>query len=114
MNYDLCNCGAAVEVEAKLHDDSVVRANICESDIGERTVHKPHRPIGLYIVLASAAVLVAIGWAFAKYCPDVRINYETMQYEAVFNVKVFVAFTLAALAEVGGYIYYCYYEYTHQ
>ena len=67
----------------------------------------------LCLVLASALVLVVIGWAFAKYCPDVRINYETMECEAVFNVKLFAAFLLAALVEVGSYIYYCYYEFTH-
>ena len=114
---DFSNCGAAAEVvEVKLHDvdDSVVRANMCESGIGERFVHKPCKPIDLYIVLASAVALVVIGWVFAKYCPDVRINYETMECEAVFNVKMFAAFLIAALAEVGGYIYYCYYEFTHQ
>lgn len=117
MRYfnDFCNCGAAAEVSAvKLHDDddNAVRANMCESGIGERFVYKSYRPIGLYIILASAVALVVFGWMFAKYCPDVRINYETMECEAVFNVKLFVTFLLAAFAEVGGYAYYCYYELT--
>jgi hypothetical protein len=118
MRYfdDLSNCGAVAEVvTVKLHDDddSVVRANTCESGIREHFVYKPCRPIDLYIVLASAVALVVFGWIFAKYCPDVRINYETMECEAVFNVRMFVTFLLAALAEVGGYAYYCYYELTH-
>ena len=113
---DFSNCGAVAEVVAvKLHDDddSAVRANTCESGIREHFTRKSYRPIDLYIVLASAVALVVLGWIFAKYCPDVRINYETMEYEVAFNVKIFVAFLLAALAEVGGYAYYCYYELTH-
>lgn len=111
---DLCNCGAAEVVEVKLHDDddNAVRANMCESGIRERFVYKSYRPIDLYIILASAVALVVFGWVSAKYCPDVRINYETMECEAVFNVKLFVTSLLAALAEVCGYAYYCYYELT--
>ena len=114
---DFSNCGAVAEVVAvKLHDDddSAVRANTCESGIRERFAYKPCKPIDLYIVLASVVALVVIGWVFAKYCSDVRINYETMEYEVAFNVKMFAAFLIAALAEVGGYVYYCYYEFTHQ
>ncbi len=66
----------------------------------------------LCLVLASAAVLVVIGWIAAKNVPGIVLDYETMEYKAVFNTKLFGACLFGAVAEVVSYFVYCFHEFS--
>lgn len=111
MRYFNENFGATevrLHVDEK-HDDERVRA-ISEQCSRNNELRK--LDTSLCLVLASAVVLVVIGWIVAKNVPGIVLDYETMEYKAVFNTKLFGAYLFGAVAEVIGYFVYCFHEFS--